>query len=308
MIQLQSPADAGSARLKYPAAMPWPASGSVFARDLCENKSDLTSNGSMTSTRCKVCGGESEAIGSLPGAVTSRAYHIRRWLKYDFVSVDDPCLDFAAIYDDAHCHGKGADPFDDYYAELERPQAAVRQYEWRGIPILSKDELEQAAGSFSVVTLIEVIEHIPDPLPFLRNVRRFLKPDGLLFLTTGNSAPYRNRFLKWRHIHPEVHVSYFNPWNMRLAIGSERLPRRVSRLCCGVGRCHPFQIPEEHSGLGNRRLGAASALALLSRSRDLRVKPSVHPRGPGRIAARCSEVKRRFLMQRKTGARPCRTQ
>jgi SAM-dependent methyltransferase len=288
----------------------------------------------MTSTPCKICGGETEAIGVLPGAVTPREFHFRRCLKCDFVAVDDPRLDFAAVYDDAYYHGKGADPFVDYYTELERPQSTVRQYEWRGIhrvvrellgdigprrwldygcgngclvrylrdtasidavgfdegaivdaarangiPILSKDELERAAGCFSVVTLIEVIEHVPDPLPFLRNVRRFLKPGGLLFLTTGNSAPYRNRFLKWRYIHPEVHVSYFNPRNMRLALEASGFRAEFPGYVAGWDDIIRFKFLKNVRAWEIAPWERMLPWRLLSRALDLRVKPSAHPVG-----------------------------
>jgi SAM-dependent methyltransferase len=88
----------------------------------------------------------------------------------------------------------------------------------RGIPVLTGPELEAEVGHFSVVTMIEVIEHVPDPLPLLHKIRSLLKPGGILFLTTGNSAPYRRRFVDWRYVMPDIHVSYFDPHNMQMAL------------------------------------------------------------------------------------------
>ena len=39
---------------------------------------------------------------------------------------------------------------------------------------------------FSVVTAIEVIEHVESPIGFLRNVERILAPDGVAVITTPN--------------------------------------------------------------------------------------------------------------------------
>ena len=55
---------------------------------------------------------------------------------------------------------------------------------------------ELGAGSFDVVTAIEVIEHVESPIGFLRNVGRLLAPNGLGVVTTPNvdSLPARIKF------------------------------------------------------------------------------------------------------------------
>jgi 2-polyprenyl-3-methyl-5-hydroxy-6-metoxy-1,4-benzoquinol methylase len=51
--------------------------------------------------------------------------------------------------------------------------------------------------NFDLVTAIEVIEHVENPIAFLRNVRRLLAPSGIAVLTTPNvdSLPARIKFL-----------------------------------------------------------------------------------------------------------------
>lgn len=53
------------------------------------------------------------------------------------------------------------------------------------------------AGTFVLVTAVEVIEHVESPIGFLRNVRRLLAPGGVAVLTTPNvdSLPARSKFL-----------------------------------------------------------------------------------------------------------------
>jgi 2-polyprenyl-3-methyl-5-hydroxy-6-metoxy-1,4-benzoquinol methylase len=87
-----------------------------------------------------------------------------------------------------------------------------------GIPLLTEQELAQRSGKFDVVTMLEVIEHVLDPLPLLQQARRLLKPNGILYLTTGNAKPYRDRLLTWRYILPEIHVSFFEPCTLEAAL------------------------------------------------------------------------------------------
>jgi SAM-dependent methyltransferase len=66
---------------------------------------------------------------------------------------------------------------------------------------------------YDIISLIEVIEHLPSPIEPLQLVARLLKPGGLLLLTTGNleSPVARREGLNYRYCAPEIHVSLFNP-------------------------------------------------------------------------------------------------
>jgi 2-polyprenyl-3-methyl-5-hydroxy-6-metoxy-1,4-benzoquinol methylase len=67
-------------------------------------------------------------------------------------------------------------------------------------------------ADFDVVCLFEVIEHITEPLSFLKNMKRFIRPGGVLCIATDNfnSAIVTSmgaRFPKWI---PHQHVSLFD--------------------------------------------------------------------------------------------------
>jgi 2-polyprenyl-3-methyl-5-hydroxy-6-metoxy-1,4-benzoquinol methylase len=87
-----------------------------------------------------------------------------------------------------------------------------------GIPLMTRDALDAALGTFDIVTAIEVVEHLVDPLMELRLIRSLLKPGGLLLITTGNAAPHRERLFEWGYFLPEVHVSLFEPRTLARAL------------------------------------------------------------------------------------------
>jgi SAM-dependent methyltransferase len=63
-----------------------------------------------------------------------------------------------------------------------------------GADVLQADQpLPYASETFDLVVSMDVIEHVPDPLPWLREALRVLKPKGQLFLTTPN---YGSRSLR----------------------------------------------------------------------------------------------------------------
>lgn len=72
-------------------------------------------------------------------------------------------------------------------------------------------------GSFDLVTLWDVVEHVPDPQSFLREVRAMLAPGGTLVLETQNVASRFAKLLgkKWQHFKHEEHLYHFDPTTVR---------------------------------------------------------------------------------------------
>jgi 2-polyprenyl-3-methyl-5-hydroxy-6-metoxy-1,4-benzoquinol methylase len=65
-------------------------------------------------------------------------------------------------------------------------------------------------SSFHVVAFADVIEHVRDPVRFLRQIHRFLRPGGLLFLVTPSIDSWSRRLLgqNWMEYKLE-HLYYF---------------------------------------------------------------------------------------------------
>ena len=76
--------------------------------------------------------------------------------------------------------------------------------------------MDPEPGQYELVTMLDVIEHLPDPLRGLRNAYTVLKPGGFVFLATPNfhSIPARALGENWGLIEPDHHLYYFTPETM----------------------------------------------------------------------------------------------
>jgi SAM-dependent methyltransferase len=95
--------------------------------------------------------------------------------------------------------------------------------------------LQQAAlqaDCFDVVTLWDVIEHVPEPVPLLAEAARVLKPGGRLVLTTGDwgSAYAQARGANWHLMTPPWHLTMFSRATLQRA--AERAGLRVLAWRC----------------------------------------------------------------------------
>jgi SAM-dependent methyltransferase len=92
-----------------------------------------------------------------------------------------------------------------------------------------------AAGSFDVVSLIEVIEHLREPAVALREALNWLRPGGLLYLTTPNARSLNRRVLgsEWSIFCPPQHWVIWSPLGLCRAledVGFIRVRMRTTGL------------------------------------------------------------------------------
>ncbi len=142
------------------------------------------------------------------------------------------------------------------------------------------------SGSFDVITLNHVIEHVYDPRALLTECMRILKPGGRLVLLTPNSESlgYRLFGKNWRGLEAPRHMAIFSVTNLgelmtQIGFGTETLTStaRISRYLystsvhirqgrVGIGgggnrgywlalRSYCFQVIEELVRLFNKKVG-----------------------------------------------------
>ena len=96
---------------------------------------------------------------------------------------------------------------------VEPSQWAVSQAQQRGLPVMqgTQETLRVGAGTFDVVTMWDVIEHVGDPPAELAQAHRFLKPGGLLAVHTMDVDSLFARLMgpRWPWL-MEMHIHYFS--------------------------------------------------------------------------------------------------
>jgi 2-polyprenyl-3-methyl-5-hydroxy-6-metoxy-1,4-benzoquinol methylase len=90
-----------------------------------------------------------------------------------------------------------------------------------GLNVLQGDVFhpELVPGSFGVVTMYHVLEHVIDPLATLKQSLKLLAPGGLLYVELPNwaSVGRRARGVKWAQLKPPEHINFFTPKSLALA-------------------------------------------------------------------------------------------
>ena len=119
--------------------------------------------------------------------------------------------------------------------------------------------------TFDLVTIWDVIEHVPDPQALLASIKRMIKPGGKLLLETQNVA---SRFAAkmgkaWHHYKHDEHLYHFNPQTIARLLDD----CGFDVLACGskfAGKYVSFGFLAERAGRLGRVAGLlAKPLALL---------------------------------------------
>jgi SAM-dependent methyltransferase len=101
-------------------------------------------------------------------------------------------------------------------------------------------------NSFDVVRLNNVIEHVPSPRALLGDIRRVIRPGGLLFISTPNVESFTAALqgVRWRYVQGEHHIYLFSLRTIRRLLETEgfkivRVSTPGIRLIDGNGSLEP---------------------------------------------------------------------
>ncbi|MEM0990910.1 MAG: class I SAM-dependent methyltransferase [Pseudomonadota bacterium] len=92
-------------------------------------------------------------------------------------------------------------------------------------------------GSFDLIRLNHVLEHLNDPVRYLAMMGAWLKPDGVLYVEVPNIEVYCREKSRGNMFH-YGHIFNFNPWTLRTAAGLaglDELPKAASRAANTTG-------------------------------------------------------------------------
>lgn len=76
----------------------------------------------------------------------------------------------------------------------------------------------QVQGPYDLITCVDVIEHVEDPMGMLRDMKALLSPQGVLLVVTPDSASLTARIMGRRWWHYRIaHITYFSAATLRTA-------------------------------------------------------------------------------------------
>jgi 2-polyprenyl-6-hydroxyphenyl methylase/3-demethylubiquinone-9 3-methyltransferase len=100
------------------------------------------------------------------------------------------------------------------YADLSRAAANFRNASQIQLLPGNLFDLDPAhTGTFDLVIACEIIEHVAHSVNFLRQLKRFLSPNGRILVTTPNGAYFRNKLQTYSQVKDftELEMKQFRP-------------------------------------------------------------------------------------------------
>ncbi|MDM7202985.1 MAG: methyltransferase domain-containing protein [Thermodesulfobacteriaceae bacterium] len=104
-------------------------------------------------------------------------------------------------------------------------EIGVKKFGLKIAKALTFDELpSEYKGPYDIVTAFEVLEHVEDPLKFLKDIYGLLKERGVLLLSCPpyykfeNTAKGYRKYKWWHNDYPPHHITRWKPWTLHFAL------------------------------------------------------------------------------------------
>jgi 2-polyprenyl-3-methyl-5-hydroxy-6-metoxy-1,4-benzoquinol methylase len=106
---------------------------------------------------------------------------------------------------------------------VEPNESAALSAKQKGIQTI--ETLDKVSGSFQLITLWHVLEHIPDLNETLQKIRALLSPDGVLLIAVPNHSSADGKTYKeyWAGFDVPRHLWHFNQQNMEQLLSKNSL-------------------------------------------------------------------------------------
>lgn len=146
---------------------------------------------------------------------------------------------------------------------VELNQAAAQATSARlGVPVFA-GPLEHAHfpdKAFDAITLWDVLEHLHDPMASLRELRRILRPGGVLFIRVPNAVSYVVHLCGryWSGYDLPRHMTLFAPRTLARTLGAAGFTRSILRYSSGsyLAALHSLRFVMDDGRLAPERAAA----------------------------------------------------
>ena len=152
---------------------------------------------------------------------------------------------------------------------VELNETAARTTSARlGVPVFVGpfEQARYAGAAFDAIALWDVLEHLHDPLASLRELRRILRPGGVLFLRVPNAASYVARLCGryWSGYDLPRHMTLFTPRTLAQALAEAGFREKIRVYTSGsyLAALHSLRFAMD-DGLASPERAAAIHRALL---------------------------------------------
>jgi len=103
--------------------------------------------------------------------------------------------------------------------ELSRWACNIAKNEFNlNVKNINIEEADFSINHFDLIIANHILEHLLKPINIFNKINSFLKPGGILFLSTPNGTCLNFRLVKkkWRHLIPNEHIFLFNEKSLKL--------------------------------------------------------------------------------------------